>query len=157
MKRVAIGFLFLVQVLSASAQPVRNLAYEGQFVWYLSGRLAHELVVYQKKLGLKFEDAEWNEHRLQYEMLYHHFLVDCNGPLPNIAEAVRFFDPSIHPDRPHAVLAYVGSMEYQIWPTVQEWNVKILFPLLAAYSKGQYAPLPECVVAGYREQNPIPK
>jgi hypothetical protein len=118
--------LFLHWMPAANAQ-TRNLAYEDTFVWYLSGRLASDLVEFQMKNGLKFDKGEWAEHRTQYEILYHRYLIDCDGPLPKIAEALRFYDPSTESEQDALkVLAFVGGMEHEIWPVSRTWSRKFL-------------------------------
>ena len=133
----------------------RNLAYEDDFVWYVSGRLAHELSDFQVRSGIKLKNSEMSDHRDQYEILYHHYLVECNGPLPRIAESLRFFDLSSK-DTGNRAMAYVGKMESVIWPIIRDWSGKILPQLMDTYSKGKYGFFPPCVVSGFKAQNPIP-
>lgn len=155
--------LFLVCILigqltyAANAQTSRNLAYDDKFVWYLAGRLASNLTEFQAKAGVSLNEGEWVEQRTQFEILYHHYLVECSGPLPKIAEILRFFDVSVSSDAEGTRgLAYVGSMDYKIWPVIREWHGKILVPLMNTYATGRYGFFPECVVQGFKEQNPIP-
>lgn len=141
---------------AANAQ-TRNLAYEDVFVWYLSSRLASDLVDFQKLNGMKFKDGEWDEHRTQYEILYHRYLIDCDSPLPKIAEILRFYDSSTEAEQGTLkVLGYVGAMEHKIWPVVRNWSGKILLSMMNTYASGRYGFFPTCVVQGFREQNPIP-
>ncbi len=143
--------------LGAEAQPSSNLAYDDQFVWYLSGRLASELTVLQAQSGIKLSEGERAEQRQQFEIVYHHYLVRCDGPLPQIANALKFADMSITSQRPGTqLLGYVGSMDHEIWPRVQAWHVTVLSELLATYKAGKYGFFPDCVVSGYRDQNPLP-
>lgn len=150
--------IFIVFICpGAMAQPGKNLAYDDNFVWYLSGRLASELMAFQTRFGITLNEGEKAEQRQQFEIVYHHYLVRCDGPLPHIAEALKFADMSITSQRPGTqLLGYVGSMDYEIWPRVQAWHVKILTELLATYKAGAYSFFPDCVVSGYRDQNPVP-
>lgn len=135
--------------------PEQNLAYEDGFVWYLSGRLANQLIEFQLRSGIKMSSDEEHEHRAQYEILYHHYLVDCKGPLPRLAEYLQFFAFAPE-DTATRALEYAGRMESSIWPVVRDWNNEILLQLLDTYSKGKYGFFPACIVSGYKNQNPIP-
>lgn len=95
------------------------------------------------------------EYRDQYEILYHHYLVECGGPLPKIAESLRFFEVASN-DSPIRVLSYAGRMESTIWPIIREWNGKILLQLMDTFSQGKYGFFPPCIVAGFKDQNSIP-
>lgn len=153
-----LAFVLLMQWAPiACAQKARNLAYEDQFVWYVSARLAGDLVTFQKNAGIKLDENGWAESRSQYEILYHHYLVECNGPLTKIAEILSYFDASTDSDGAgFRALAYVGGMDDKIWPVVREWNSRILVQLLKTYASSKYGFFPECVVQGFKEQNPIP-
>jgi hypothetical protein len=147
--------LALMLCPSANAQPARNLAYDDGFVWYLSGRLAADLTESQKRSGIKLEESDWASQRQQFEILYRRYLVECHGPLSQLAEILRFFDPSATSSREgYQTLAYVGLMEHEIWPVIRGWQSKILLPLMDTYASGKYDFYPECVVPGYRSQNP---
>jgi hypothetical protein len=149
-------FTFFI-CLGAKAQPSSNLAYDDKFVWYLSGRLASELTAFQARSGITVSEGEWAEQRQQFEIVYHHYLVRCDGPLPQIANALKFADMSITLQLPGTqLLGYVGSMDYEIWPRIQAWHVKVRTELLATYKAGKYGFFPDCVVSGYRDQNPLP-
>lgn len=148
--------LALFPALASAAEDLaksRNLAYEDDFVWYVATRLAHELTAFHSRSGIKRSDEEMSEQRAQFEILYHHYLVECKGPLPKLAESLSFFDVSA-PGSPTSVLAYAGHMESTIWPIVRDWNGSILLQLLDTYSKGTYGFFPACVTPGFKDQNP---
>ena len=156
--RTLLLLIALIPVFASAAEDLprnRNLAYEDDFVWYVAGRLAHELSDSQIRSGIKLADSEISDNRDQYEILYHHYLIECSGPLPKIAESLKLFDPSSQ-DNGSRALAYVGKMESAIWPTIREWNSRILLQLMDTYSKGNYSFFPPCVVTGFKDQNPIP-
>lgn len=149
----AIFILFVC--LGTKAQPSTNLAYDDKFVWYLSGRLASELTTFQARSGIILSEGELAEQRQQFEIVYHHYLVRCDGPLAQIASALKLADMSITSQLPGTqLLGYVGSMDYEIWPRIQAWHAKVLTELLATYKAGKYGFFPDCVVSGYRDQNP---
>jgi len=142
---------------AASGQASRNLAYEDKFVWYLAGRLAGNLTQFQAKAGVRLSEGEWADQRMQFELLYRHYLVECNGPLPKLAEVLRHFDFPVGSDSAGAnALAYVGSIDHKIWPVIEEWHPKIFSSLMDAYVSGSYGMFPACVTQGFKEQNPIP-
>lgn len=148
--------LVIFACVDAKAQSSGNLAYDDKFVWYLSGRLASELTL-QAKSTITLSEGEWAAQRQQFEIVYHNYLVRCDGPLPQIADAMKFADMSITSQLPGTqLLGYVGSMDYEIWPRIQAWHAKVLSELLATYKAGKYGFFPDCVVAGYRDQNPVP-
>lgn len=153
---VAISILFFC--LAAKSQPGRNLAYDDDFVWYLSGRLASELTTFQVRLGIKLSEGEWAEQRQQFEIVYRHYLMRCDGPLPQIADALKFADMSATSQQqsPTQLLRYVGLMDDKIWPVIQAWQGRVLTELMATYKTGQYGFFPDCIVSGYQNQNPVP-
>lgn len=156
MKQWIAVILVIFACVDAKAQSSGNLVYDDNFVWYLSGRLASELTA-QVKTGVTLTEGELADQRTQLKIVYHHYLVRCDGPLPQIADAMKFADISITSQLPGTrLLGYVGSMDYEIWPRIQAWNVKVHTELLATYIAGKYGFFPDCVVAGYREQNPVP-
>jgi hypothetical protein len=152
--------IFLVSIIPSFACAAQgahdraNLAYEDDFVWYVAGRLAYELVDFQSRFLVQMNEVEVADTRDQYVILYHHYLVECDGPLPKIADSLKFFDLSSKGSLTSA-MAYVGMMESVIWPIVREWNGRIYLKLMDTYSKGQYGFFPPCVVSGFRAQNNI--
>jgi hypothetical protein len=146
---VALALCFTAPV-QAQAQP--NLAYDDGFVWYVSGRLASDFVTLQAALGVKVPV----EHHDEFKILYHRYLVDCKGPLPALAQ-VLIVDLADQTRSRTADLAYVGAMESEIWPIVQRWNKATVLPLIETYRSGAYGFFPDCVVEGYRLQNPLPE
>jgi hypothetical protein len=157
MKPWVTALLILLVCSVAKAKPGGNLAYDDGFVWYLSGRLASEMTTFQARSGIKLSEGEWAEQRQQFEIVYHHYLVRCDGPLPQIAEALKFADMSITSRLPGTqLLGYVGKMDQEIWPQIYAWQAKVLTELLATYQAGKYGFFPDCVVSGYRDQNPEP-
>jgi hypothetical protein len=154
---VFISALALQLFSLAHAQQARNLAYEDDFVWYVSSRLAGDLIHFQKRMAgsPQLDEGEWAEQRMQFEMLYHHLLVDCDGPLPSVANILSY---GFEIEEPKAsTLQYVGAMNSEFWPLIQSWNVKSTNKLLDMYASGKYGVFPSCIVAGYLRQNPPPR
>ena len=155
MKSWCAAFLILIVCAVAKAQPGSNLAYDDGFVWYLSGRLASDLTAFQARSGIKLSEGEWEEQRQQFEIVYHNYLVRCDGPLPEIADALKYANLSNTSQPPGTqLLGYVGAMDYKIWPKIQAWQARVLTELLDTYKAGKYGFFPACVTAGYQHQNP---
>lgn len=142
--------LFVAAPVDAQVQP--NLAYDDGFVWYVSGRLASDLLKLQAALGVKVPV----DHHDDFKILYHHYLVECKGPLPALAQVLTV-DVTDQTRPRTADLAYVGAMESEIWSIVQHWNKGIFLPLMETFRSGKYGFFPECVVEGYKLQNPLPE
>lgn len=139
----------------AQSTPTKNLAYEDGFVWYLAGRLSSDLLQFQKLGGATLSEAEASEQGMQYEILYHRYLVDCKGPLPKIAAELGYFDFESSNSNT-AALAYVGHLEKNIWPIIKAWNSEIVLQLMSSYAKGDYGFFPACVDQGFLAQNKVP-
>lgn len=155
MRKILVTLLLLPALNLAEAQnlPTKNLAYEAGFVWYLAGRLSSNLMEFQKASGATFTEREASEQGMQYEILYHRYLVECNGPLPKIAAELAYFDLE---SSNTAALAYVGHLERNIWPILKSWNSGILVQLMTSYAKGDYGFFPTCIDKGFLTQNKIP-
>lgn len=155
MKSWCAAFFVLIVCSVANAQPESNLTYDDGFVWYLSGRLASDLTAIQARSGIKLNEGEWEEQRQQFEIVYHYYLVRCDGPLPEIADALKYADQSMTSQLPGTqLLGYVGAMDYKIWPKIQAWQARVLTELLVTYKAGKYGFFPDCVISGYQNQNP---
>lgn len=153
--------IFLVTFLCqypSSVLAQQSLAYTDDFVWYLSGRLTNERITFLRAVNKEFSELESNETQMQLQIIYHHFLVECDGPLSEIDMIVGSYDYGRTLNKNDAnVLAYVGSMDYAIWPIVQKWHAKNIDRIMNLFKSGQYGFFPQCVVVKYLQQNPIPK
>lgn len=92
--------------------------------------------------------------RADLEVLYHRYLIECKGPLPELAKVlgVSGLEKSA---TPAFALAIAGSREYEIWPIVRRWNDTVMLTLVDTYAKGNYGILPDCVLEQFRRQNPF--
>jgi hypothetical protein len=155
LRRTATLILIACLGLSVHADPRPSLAYDEGFVWYLSGRLAADLVRFQSTARARPQpEGEAAAQRADLELLYHRSLVDCKGPLPELAKVLRVIElkDSVEPT---FYLSIVGGMESEIWPIVQRWNSTIMIALVDTYAKGAYGVFPDCVLEEFRIQNPL--
>lgn len=158
------GMLALGLAVAAAPAPAlaqspqrRNLAYTESFVLYLAGRLAYRLEVVQRAAGAKLEEQAWYPLRADYQMLYRRHLIACGGPLPQLAELFKFFDPDeAQPTGTLAALDEASRHEREIMLTVDSWAARIQSTLLAEFRSGDWQIQPACVDTGYARQNPIP-
>lgn len=155
LRQIAVLFLTACLGLSAHADPKPSLAYDEGFVWYLSGRLAADLVQFQSTARAQPQpEGEAAAQRADLELLYHRYLIDCKGPLPELAKVLRVveLEDSV---KPTFYLSMVGGMESEIWPIVRRWNSTIMIALVDTYAKGAYGVFPDCVLEEFRMQNPL--
>lgn len=141
---------------SQAAAPARNLAYDDDFVWYLAGRLTAELQMFQEKAGAyQGMDAQTRLSLTdQYQIVHHHFLLECDGPLPDVAKVFAWYDYANPPASNTGLLSLVGRRDGEFWPVLRAWHSRILVRLLAVAAEGKYGFFPECIVAPFLKQNP---
>ena len=66
-----------------------SLAYDDGFVWYLSGRLAADLIRFQATARAQPQpEGDAAAQRADLEVLYHRYLIDCKDPLPELAKVL---------------------------------------------------------------------
>ena len=135
----------------------KNLAYEDDFSWHLAGRLTTQFFELKTSKNLDANEGEIAILKQQIEIIYHHLLVECNGPLPTLAPIFKFFELSNQKDERYAsTLAAEGRMDSEIWPVITKWEISIRFKALEMLKSGSYGFFPKCVTPGFREQNTIP-
>lgn len=153
--RAAVLILTACLSLSAHADPRPSLAYDDGFVWYLSGRLAADLIRFQATARAQPQpEGEVAAQRADLEVLYHRYLIDCKGPLPELAKVLGVSEME-KSATPTFYLAIAGSREYEIWPIVRRWNDTVMLTLVDTYAKGNYGISPDCVLEEFRRQNPL--
>ncbi len=141
---------------AAKAAPLRNLAYEDEFVWYLATRLTTHFKESQERKGFfaSMDEGQKQDMLPQVEILYHNFLVECAGPLPDVAKSYIAYDYFSKDVTNMGVLRNVAVMEPQYWPMLLQWNDKVLPKLLETLASGHYDFFPKCTVKPFRDQNP---
>lgn len=158
MQRCAIVLLAaaLLAPASQAAAPARNLAYEDDFVWYLAGRLTTELQMFQDKAGVYKDMGPQERMSLldQYQILYHNFLLECDGPLPEVAKVFEYYDFASPAVSKTGLLVYVSRMDGEFWPALRAWNNRNFIRLVDKSAEGNYGFFPECIVSPFRNQNP---
>jgi hypothetical protein len=95
---------------------------------------------------------------MQYDILYHNYLVRCDGPLPELAEILSTVQiPPGLTDRKEIESAYASAMSAEGWNALKAWEVTVRIPLVKTAASAQYGFFPECVVSGFKAQNQIPE
>ncbi len=141
----------------ADEKPARSIAYEEQFVWVLAERFSDDLVALQAKQGILNSDRERGEMGIQYTILYHNFLVRCDGPLPALAKLVRDVKVDARvADADQVTNAYLSALDEKSWALVNAWRERVLPPLMNTLASGQYQLFPVCVTPGFLAQNDVP-
>lgn len=151
-------FLLLSQgAFAAKAPPSRKLVYEDEFVWYLAERLTNELQRLQERTGVFVGMDEGTKQgiRDQYAILYHRYLVQCDGPLPEVAKAYEGYDILKGENvTTISVLTITAGGERTYWPILQQWSNRIRPQLLDTAASGRYGFFPECIIEPFQAQNP---
>jgi hypothetical protein len=141
----------------ADTQARRSFVYDDSFVWHVAQRLSADLITFQKGLGIELIEGEWGELGMQYDILYHNYLVRCDGPLPKLAEMltpVKLSRDLANTDETSS--AYISAISTEGWHVLKAWEATIRIPLVTTSASGQYGFFPECIVPGFRAQNKIP-
>ena len=135
----------------------KNLAYEDDFAWYLAGRLTTQFFELKTTKNQDATAGEIASLRMDMEFIYHHLVMECNGPLPTLAPVLKFFELSKQNDKRYAsALVFVGKMDSEIWPIVTLWEKNVRSKALEMLKSGSFTGFPKCVTPGFREQNTIP-
>lgn len=138
----------------ADNKPPRSIVYKDRFVWVIAERFSDDLVAFQTKHGILKSDREKGEMGMQYSILYHHFMVKCDGPLPALAKLVG--DAKREADADDAgqiTAAYLSVLDDRSWAVLNEWRSKVLFPLLDTLASGDYKFFPKRITPGFLAQN----
>ena len=152
---LALGLALGPAPATAQPLPTKNLAYTETFVLYLAGRLGYRLELQQRAAGLKLDDEAWYPRRADYRMLYRRHLIACGGPLPQLAEVFKHFDPdAAQPFGSLAALEEVSQQEPAMHQIVEPWLARIQQRWQAEFDSHEWQLQPACVDAGYARQNP---
>ena len=141
----------------SSISAEKNLAYNDAYIWQLADRLA---TTYAMRHGFSQLSSE-NQGQFLFEVAleYHHRMIACDGPLPKIAQHLKFALVPLEPEPPpfERMLHVIGSTDYDVWPIILEWALKIendvTGKLVAMTISTNF---PSCLVPGY-EMPPISK
>ncbi len=135
----------------------KNLAYEDDFAWYLAGRLTTQFFELKTSKNLDANAGEVAMLKQQLEIIYHHLLVECTGPLQTLAPILKIIVLGNQKDELNArAIVAAGELESKIWPVISNWEISIRFKALEMLKSGSYEFFPKCVTPGFRKQNTIP-
>ncbi|MCX5542801.1 hypothetical protein M3A49_25480 [Paraburkholderia sp. CNPSo 3076] len=134
---------------SAEGAPV---VYSESYVWYLADRLANTAMnrLFTQPLA---PDAT-HQYQFELSLLYYHGLIACNGPLDQIADAVKFSplamfksNASVHLDE---TLNALGKTDSLVQPILEKWN-RAVFPQISQEFRAGKAStaFPKCVNPHY--------
>jgi hypothetical protein len=156
-KYVVVIFI-LVFFSSVSAKDSNyNLAFDEDFISYLSDRLALQLArVERLEPNPNLDKAESGfrqSHLMDLHMNYRSKLISCDGPLKEISVHLKNFESHYHEfygkDKFNTgVLSFVSSKESEIWPIIEKWNEKVRDEIMKSHHIG-FKVYPDCLVDGY--------
>ncbi|MEN2472539.1 hypothetical protein [Burkholderia sp. GS2Y] len=148
-------FVMFFVVLMGCGSPVfaggsRSIVYEDSYIWYLSERLAnqHMGIIFKEDLPL---DVDY-QLRWETALFYHHRLIECDGPLDEIAQKLNGAW-EFYADKDYSVgelLHFLGRTDKDVWLILNGWNAKVL-PKLAEVmgSGGVSSVFPSCINKNY--------
>jgi hypothetical protein len=149
LKSLMISMMLSMAVISngVGATEHRNIAYEDDYIWYLARGMADWQMDVVFPSGVP-ADVDF-QLRSDAALIYHHHLVECDGPLNDIAKLDSFgvsYDDMSKSD----LLHFIGVSGKDVRPILAKWNIKI-FPVLAALmASGKISTeLPSCVNENY--------
>ncbi|MQA18779.1 hypothetical protein [Rugamonas rivuli] len=149
-KRLALFAFLAAMGGKADATPAmddNSIAYRDSYVWYLANHMASS-----------FLRPNSPEERAQFQfdvaLLYHHALIDCTGPLDQIAAVLNYSFLSdkkgIQTVDTDDILFALGRTEEYIEPILGKWN-QVVFPgILEKFSTGKVTTIfPTCMNPRY--------
>ncbi|MDT9000850.1 hypothetical protein RQP53_16360 [Paucibacter sp. APW11] len=170
--RRRIGILSAILALSVSAfgaggETLRTPVYEDAFVWHLSRQLAAKLIAYQQMIGVKLDDEQRGRFGMDYEFLYHHYLLRCDGPLPKLEGVVSKLPPLRSATLADGSIDFDAlreqdkdfdtAMTAPAWTLIHSWAAEQMDSLMRSFAAGNLAPIPDCVAPEFLIRNPTYK
>ncbi|WP_155675500.1 hypothetical protein [Burkholderia territorii] len=159
--RFLVGLLIGAASSSASASPLTEgtpVVYSESYVWYLSDRLANTAMSRLFTRSLPADVA----HQFQFDLalLYHHRLIACDGPLDQIADAVKFSALATPQDAGTAnvddVLNALGKTDSLVQSILEAWNDSVFPEISRVFRAGQGSTVfPKCVNTHYTPPRPL--
>lgn len=133
----------------------KNLAYNEEYIWQLAHRLA---TVYGLRHNFSnLEAADSSQFLFDIALDYHHRMIACDGPLPQIAPRLKFSLDTFtitSPPTVEQVLRIIGSTDHDVWPIMVKWANGIDKDISTTFHNGTISTnFPSCLVPGYE----IPK
>jgi hypothetical protein len=141
----------------AISQVERTPVYDDAFVWQVATRLSKNLIDFQLSSGIPLTDEQRAEFGQQYEILYHNFLLRCDGPLPSLEMQVKKVTFKYRNDTSEDnSLKYEAAMNDKAWLELNRWASNTLVQFMNSFAAGKYGFFPECIVPAFFASNSIP-
>ncbi|MET3135004.1 hypothetical protein AAKU55_005307 [Oxalobacteraceae bacterium GrIS 1.11] len=157
--RATTFLLFVLGCLAfgaTKANPGRTPVYDDAFVWHVASQLSRNLVAFQKQNGFNFPESDWIELGSEYDILYHNYLLRCDGPLLELEKMVAHVEfESLQEAGIYNAAGYDAALNNEAWSALQSWAGKILLPFIETLSSSKFGFYPECVVPAYLAKNKI--
>lgn len=153
--RLLLGLMVAVIFHSVGATPSMggtSVVYSESYVWYLADRLANTAMSSLFTQPLAPDSA----HQFQFELalLYHHGLIACDGPLDQIADAVKFSPLAMFKSDGSVnlgdILNALGRTDSLVQPILEKWNIAVFPEISQVFRAGKVSSaLPKCVNPHY--------
>lgn len=147
----------LFSLEKVSAYESRNPVYDDAFVWHLATGLSQKLIDFQVRNVIILSKKEIYEFKSDYEILFHNYLLRCDGPLPRLeflVDSVNFEnDSSGNVDNSEA---YGAAITTKAWVELDKWSREILVPFMNTFSSMKYGFFPDCIVPDFLAKKNIP-
>lgn len=133
------------------AQPKPNIsAFDDDFVWHVSETLATQLILIHE-LAEPIDASYRSEMFADLSLIYHHKLIECDGPLQDIDPyVINFQRTECGGSGLDRVLASENSASREILSAIGKWNAKVIGDVIELYGSGKFSTkFPSCVVQGY--------
>ncbi|CAM3261190.1 hypothetical protein [Burkholderia ubonensis] len=116
--------LICCPVSAAPSEEGTALVYSDSYVWYLANRLADTAMSRAFTQPLPPDIA--SQYHFELALLYHHGIVACDGPLDEIADAIKFSAlttiKSDESTNPGDILNALGTTDNQVQSILGKWN-----------------------------------
>lgn len=159
MRILFLSLIFAVLALpeKADAQESRTPVYDDAFVWHVATKLTQKLLEFQVANGIPLTEEQKDDFGSQYDIIYHNYLIRCDGPLPRLEALVGFVNFEIDPKAPvDNSAAYAAALTTQAWLELDIWARRILAPFMNTFASGKYGFFPDCIVPAYFAKNVVP-
>ena len=140
---------------NVGAQEEKNLFFSDVLIWKRAAGLAQALTSELFPPTLNISDSLRSDYRDQFEILYHHHLIACAGPLREIAALLkvdaetRTLEPQIT-NNPLIVNETAAAID----EIIAKWQRHIKLPLIKDFQSAKYGFFPNCIDPTFRKQNP---
>lgn len=136
-------------IQSAEGRPV---VYSESYVWYLADRLANTAV--SRSFAQPLAPDLAHQYQFELALLYHSGLIACDGPLDQIADAVKFSALATFKENGSVqlddVLNALGKTDGLVQTILERWNGAVFPKISDVFRAGKVTTaLPKCVNPRY--------